>query len=278
MNHITNQFTDMNTIHEFKTDFIENLEQTIFEITANTPLTRVYVSIGSKLNNESVHDEDHPHWKSNALNQMFPMFLCTSMDKVVHDNNTLIIVIDKFNPVEYSRNEIVLLNRLKYTKRSHIVIFNTLCTEKFIISFINYLTHMCTQNNIVSENLMLCNYTKFYSIPNKQEVAQSYFISPLIHKLLNKTITYKGCLYEWFGYDYSMYDYVCNYNCVFNIRDNNGYRILKRILHNLPSSHIYQARIANVEVRNFCECIIDITKYCKENQQILTVPVYNYLQ
>ena len=92
MNHITNQFTDMNTIHEFKTDFIENLEQTIFEITANTPLTRVYVSIGSKLNSESVYDEGHPHWKSNALNQMFPTFLCTSMDKVIHDNNTLIIV------------------------------------------------------------------------------------------------------------------------------------------------------------------------------------------
>lgn len=278
MNHITNQFTDMNTIHEFKTNFIENLEQTIFEITANTPLTRVYVSIGSKLNNESVYDEDHPHWKSNALDQMFPTFLCTSIDKVVYDNNTLIIVIDKFNPVEYSRNEILLLNRLKNTQRSHIVIFNTLCTEKFIITFMNYLTHMCKQNEIAADNLMVCNYTKFSSIPNKQEIAQSYFISPLINKLLDKTTHYKNCLYEWFGYDYSMYNFICDYNKLFNIQDNNGYRILKRILHNLPSSHIYQAKIANMEVRNFCECIIDITKYSRDNQQRITIPVYDHLQ
>lgn len=278
MYHISNQLTKMNTIHEFKTDFIENLEQTIFEVTANTPLTRVYVSIGSKLNNQNVYDKEHPHWQSNALNQMFPTFLCTSVDEAIYDNNTLIIVIDKFNPVEYSRNEVLLLNRLKKTQRSHIVIFNTLCSEKFIISFMNYLIHMCTQNNLASDNLMLCNYTKFYSIPNKQEVAQSYFISPLINKLLNKTTCYKGCLYEWFGYDYSMYNFICDYNKVFNMRDNNGYRILKRILHNLPSSHIYQAKIANIEVRDFCGSIIDITKYSNENQQRLNISVYDHLQ
>lgn len=277
MYHITNQLTKMNTIHEFKTNFIENLEQTIFEITANTQLTRVYVSIGSKLNRESVYHKEYPSWQSNALEQMFPTFLCTSMDEAMYNNNTLIIIIDEFNSVEYSQNEMLLTNRLKNTQRSHIVIFNTLCSEKFIISFMNYLTHMCKQNMIIPDNLLLCNYTKFSSIPNKQEIAQSYFISPLINKLLNKTVYYQGCLYEWFGYDYSMYNFICDYNKVFNMKDNNGYRILKRILNNAPSSHIYQVKIANIEVCDFCDCIIDITKYCQENQQRLNISVQHYL-
>ena len=278
MYHISNQLTKMNTIHEFKTNFIENLEQTIFEITANIPLTRVYVSIGSKLNSEYVHGQGIPSWKSNALDQMFPTFLCTSLNEVMYDNNTLIIVIDKFTHAEYSQNEMLLTNRLKNTQRSHIVIFNTLCSQKFIISFMNYLTHMCKQNDIASDNLILCNYTKFSSIPNKQEIAQCYFISPLINKLLNKTQKYKGCLYEWLGYDYSMYNFICDYNKVFNMQDNNGYRILKRILHNLPSSHIHQTKISNIEAREFCAYIIDITKYSIANQQKLNISVYDHLQ
>lgn len=268
----------MNTFHEFKSNFIENLEQTVFEITANVSLSRIYVSIGSKLNNEQVFDPEHPSWRSNALDQMFPTFLCTPLDKTICENNTLIIIIDKFNSSEYSRNELLLSDRLKNTYRSHIVIFNTLCSEKLIIPFMNYLLYMCKQNRIESYNFMVCNYTKFSSIPNKQELSQSYFISPLINKLLNKTINYKECLYEWFGYDYSMYNFICTYNKMFNMQDNNGYRILKRILHKDNSSHIYQAKIANVELRNFCAYIIDITKYSQENQQRLTISVYDHLQ
>lgn len=137
---------------------------------------------------------------------------------------------------------------------------------------------MCKQNQITSDNLMLCNYTKFSSIPNKQEVAQSYFISPLINKLLNKTGQYKECLYEWFGYDYSMYNFIYDYNKLSNMQDNNGYRILKRILHNESCSHIYQTKLSNIEAREFCGFLIDITKYCPANQQKLIISVHDYLQ
>lgn len=268
----------MNSIHEFKTDFIENLEQTIFEVTANIPLTRVYVSIGSKLNNEKVDSREHPSWQSNALDQMFPMFLCSPLNETICHNNTLIIIIDKFSAHEYSKNELLLTTRLGDNHCCHIVVFNTLCNEKLIIPFMNYLTHMCKQHQIACDNLMLCNYTKFSSTPNKQEVAQSHFISPLINKLLNKTVQYKGCLYEWFGYNYSMYNFIYNYNKQFNMQDNNGYRILKRILHNESSSHIYQTKLSNIEAREFCAFLVDITKYCPANQQKVTIPVHDYLQ
>jgi hypothetical protein len=266
----------MNTIDEFKTNFIENLEQTIFESTSNIPLTRVYVSIGSKLNEKQITNTQYEHWYSNALDQMFPVFMYDSCENVC--NNSLIVIIDKFNAVEYSNNELILMNRLKNVKHTHIVIFNTLCTEKLLMSFLPYLTNMCKQNQISSQNLMICNYTKFASIPNKLEKERSIFISPLIDKLLSKTHIYKQCLYEWFGYDYTMYNFVYKYNKSFNIQDNNGYRILKRILANFAPPHIYQTKITNVEVRDFCESLYDITKYSDANISILSVPVLDNLQ
>jgi hypothetical protein len=265
----------MNTIHEFKSNFIENLEQTVFEATSNVPLTRVYISIGSKLNEKQITTTQHMHWYSNALEQMCPIFLCDS-DRSP-DMNTLIIIIDSFNAVEYNNNERLLTNRLKNVKHTQIVIFNTMCTEKLLFHFITYLAHMCNQNQISSHNLMICNYVKFATIPNQQERTQSVFISPLIHKLLNKTRDYKDCLYEWFGYDYSMYNFIYNYQKSFNLQDTNGYHILKKILCNSPSSHIYQMKICNIEAREFCEFIFDITKYNDTNLHVLNVPVKEYL-
>lgn len=266
----------MNTIHEFKTNFIENLEQTIFEATANISLSRVYVSIGSKLNEKQITTTQYEHWYSNALDQMFPVFLYGPHKQV--RNNTLVVIIDKFNSFEYNSNELILLNRLKNVNNTHVVILNTMCTEKLLMHFIPYLTHMCKQNSVSSQNFMICNYAKFATVPNKLETENSVFISPLIYKLMNKTPTYKDCLYEWFGYDYSMYNLIYMYKKSFNIQDNNGHRILKRILNNLSSSHIYQVSICNIEAREFCEFIIDITKYSDMNLSVLNVPVHKYLQ
>lgn len=261
----------MNTIHEFKTNFIENLEQTLFEITDNSPIARVYVSIGSKLNENVVMHSQYKNWHSNALYQMFPQFLQNNSNETNH--NTLIIVIDKFSPFEYNKNERALMNKLKKTKHTHIVLFNTLCTEKLLYPFINYLTHMCHQHNVHATNLLICNYVKFASIPNQQEQRDSFFISSFIDKLLNKTTSYSKCLYEWFGYDYSLFNMIYNYGLTHNMSDNNGYIILKRIMNNYPSDHIYQTKINNIEVCNLCEHIIDITKIHAKNNQRLTVYV-----
>lgn len=266
----------MKTIDEFKTNFIENLEQTIFEATSNIPLTRVYVSIGSKLNEKQITNTQYEHWYSNALDQMFPVFMYDSCENVC--NNSLIVIIDKFNAIEYKNNELILINRLKNVKHTHIVILNTLCSEKLLMSFLPYLTNMCKQNQISSQNLMICNYVRFSTIPNKLEKERSLFISPFIDKLLNKTRNYKECLYEWFGYHYSMYNFVYKYKKSFNIQDNNGYRILKRILTNFAPPHVYQTKITNVEVREFCESLCDITKYSDTNLSILSVHVIDYLQ
>ncbi len=263
----------MNTINEFKTNFIENLEQTLFEITANRPLTRIYVSIGSKLNENVVVSSRHKDWHSNALYQMFPTFLQNNSN-----HTTLIVIIDKFTSFEYNRNELVLLNRLKKTKHTHIVVFNTLCTEKLLYPFVNYLTHMCKQHEIHPTNLLICNYVKFISIPNAQERQYSFFISSFIAKLLDKTNVYSNCLYEWFGYDYSLFNMIYKYNLSHNLQDNNGYVILKRIMNNYPSEHLYQTKINNIEVCNLCEHMIDITKIHDMNSEILTVSVSGHLQ
>lgn len=266
----------MNTINEFKTNLIENLEQTIFETTTNYPLTRLYVSIGSKLNELIIVDSQYEQWHSNALHQMFPEFLQNNSDQ--SEDITFIIIIDKFTDFEYKRNELILRNRLKKSKHTHIVILNTLCDENLLFQLINYINYICNKTRISSRNLLICNYVKFSSIPNHQECQQSFFISSIINKLLNKTKYYKECLYEWFGYDYSLFNMIYNYKLSQNMQDNNGYKVLKKILQNSPSNDIYQTKINNMEVRNFCKYILDIRQQRPMNKEIFIPSVYDCLQ
>ena len=266
----------MNTITEFKTNFVENLEQTIFEVTANYPITRLYLSIGSKLNELVIADSQYEQWYSNALHQMFPEFL--QNNSYYTEDATFIIIIDRFTDFEYRRNELLLRNRLKKSKHTHIVILNTLCDEKLLVPLIKYITYICGKTDMLSRNLLICNYVKFSSTPNYQEYQQSFFISSFIDKLLSKTKHYKECLYEWFGYDYSLFNMIYNYKLSQNMYDNNGYKILKKILHNLPSNDIYQTNINNMEVRNFCKCILDIRRKRPMNNEIFIPTVYDCLQ
>ena len=71
---------------------------------------------------------------------------------------------------------------------------------------------------------------------------------------------------------------IYNYKLSQNMYDNNGYKILKKILHNLPSNDIYQTNINNMEVRNFCKCILDIRRKRPMNNEIFIPTVYDCLQ
>jgi len=64
---------------------------------------------------------------------------------------------------------------------------------------------------------MICNYVKHLNIPNFLEEHDEKMIPRTIHDLLNKErcIQYSECLYEWFGYNFYLYNLIYNYkNCI----------------------------------------------------------------
>ena len=187
----------------------KNCINTIDNIFKNQSYHYVYVSIGSKYNQQDVYfySSSMPVAKrvdTNALRQMVPLFLYTKppLKKILN------ITIDIFN----TEQEILFNKRL--IESSEIdnmdnVIINMSCNEANIIAFGERILSLVSYNNILETNFMLCNYVKFANSPNPEELHAENNIPIYLEKIFKGN--YSKSYYEWYGYKYNLY------NCIYSV-------------------------------------------------------------
>jgi hypothetical protein len=199
----------------------------------------IYVSIGGKVNSSTVRfnkpgelaDFDFP---TNALYQMVPAFIRypyihtkqtkrfsgeandsaaqSSRRNSPKPSNILVIVIDDFSdPVLQELNQYAL--HVLQQKHAHlnIVMCNIKITMETIGDFAKSLVGWIVSQNISPEKCMIANFLRFRGCPSVPDAQIENILPKTIQTVLDKTDTYSGILYHWFGYQYYTYNVVYSY-------------------------------------------------------------------
>ena len=190
-----------------KTDMVDIIDNDILNrltqiLTVLQEYDYIYISIGSKPNQSMVPFSPNKK-KSNAYEQMFPVFLQRE------DKKILVIVIDKFNKrlLNHVSNQ---LNRV-LTDNIDFYILNGLCNKKFLSEFLQLFVEKLKDINFPPSLFMICNYVRFMNTPNEIELDSEKYIPQIVQEKLNETEAYDNCFYQWFGYRYYFYNYIYKY-------------------------------------------------------------------
>lgn len=189
-----------------------NYKYIIYNIFKNKIYDYVYVSIGSKYNQQDVYFYSQTmnvanRRDTNALYQMVPLFLYTKPSS----KTILNITIDIF------RNDHELLFNKRLIESTDIdnmdnLIINMTCNEETIREFGETLLLKLLNNNISETDFMLCNYVKFMNSPNPEEIDAENNIPIYLEKIFKgEYLKYINSYYEWYGYKYNLY------NCIYNV-------------------------------------------------------------
>lgn len=244
--------------------------KSIHEITAsiaNQKYENIYISIGSKYNEEFIYmtnktGKQQTKW-SNAMEQIAPHFYREK-------ENSLILCVDSFNPQELEKNkskirEIVLL--------SDIILYDTNNTIQSIEEFISYMTNYFIEKEILPEKVLIANYVRFIS-PNHTENYFEENIPKVIYKGLtspslpsSSIVSYNTRFFQWFGYQPHTYHLLFNYH---NYKYMVGYTNILYLLNDiydedyLSYSNIYMlqkinSKISPMYLEIFLKNVMDIT-------------------
>jgi len=214
---------------------------------ANQKYENIYISIGSKYNEEFIYmtnktGKQQPTW-SNAMEQIAPHFYREK-------DNSLILCLDSFNPQELEKNiskirEIVLL--------SDIILYDSNNTSiRSIEEFISYMTNYFIEKEIPPEKVLIANYVRFIS-PNHTENYFEENIPKVIYKGLTSSsaVSYNTRFYQWFGYQAHTYHLLFNYH---NYKYMVGYTNILYLLNDiydeeyLSYSNIYMLQKINSKI------------------------------
>ncbi len=223
-------------------------------------INKIYISIGGKINEFDI--------ETNALCQMFPAFLQTNKSTI--NNATMVIIIDDFNNHDNHMKNMKCLENEFNIDGLYFILCNKICDKNFICSFISHLVIFAKQNNIIAENLLICNYIKFRNIPNSSEHKSETVIPKTIHKELLKeeNLKYSNCFYNWFGYNELLYNYIYCYNTHPLIVDSSTQGLMV-LLDDIRINSSTRINIDSINYSQFWEQIYDITKTNKKDDYIL---------
>jgi hypothetical protein len=236
---------------------------------SNQDCTYVYISIGSKFNEHHVLFNDNTILSTNIYYQQIPGFIRNK------DTQTRIlsIMIDTFNTdFEFAHN--IVDNIIKPNSNIKHYIINKYCTTDIIQKIIS--TVLCKLNDlqIIPENFIICNFIKFRSNPNKQELLSETTISYEIQNTLNDTQYIYG-LYEWFGYNISMYNFIYNYKKSRMIHMFNKYIIqlqpIFEVYQNNDYNNLPQVNVRPIILHKLLSCVYNITSPSYNNKLVNSV-------
>jgi len=226
-------------------------------------INRVYVSIGGKLNDKYVYFQRPTHISNtrfpvNSIEQMVPLFIRDNNP----DNKTLTIIIDNFNSKPVYDLNCLLLNKLP-CQNMDIILIHHRFIESSLTLFMQYIIQLCNVCSIKPERFMICNYVKHMNRPNFLEDHDEKMIPKTIQSILDDddNTKYENCFYEWFGYNFYLYNLIYNYkNCMYLHR----VPYLKQDLENLIQKHCidnkkYISVIQSTGLLKFLGEIYDIT-------------------
>lgn len=214
----------------FYVNSLNDLQKHVFELFTMNQYKKIYVSIGSKLN-ESTYEYNEIYGnqiyrETNSHLQLVPNFMKKRNEKV------LLIALDQFHNVQNRmENFKIVQNQLSNNMD---FIFYDIDTINMIQTFIEFMIQIIEMNNISPDDFMIVNYICFQR-PNSEEYFNEQNSKNLIYDSLINTI-YIDCYYQWFGYQENLYNIVYKYN-----KYNNMYRFneILCVLHTLLRSNLF---------------------------------------
>lgn len=225
----------------------------------------VYVSIGSKYNQQDVYfySSSMPLAKrvdTNAIHQMVPLFLYTKPSST----NILNITIDIFRTEDEIQFNKRLIESTDIDNMDNLII-NMSCNKETIPEFGDVLLSKLIKFNILETNFMLCNYVKFVNSPNPEEIDAEKNIPIYLEKIFKgEYLKYINSYYEWYGYKYNLYN--CIYNVNYSKKDIYLYNTTTllnnkiNILHNQTIRKIINEKVIELMVNSYDISVINETE------------------
>jgi hypothetical protein len=249
----------------------DRLFSIIRELNNDGTFTKVYVSIGGKFNDPLVsfnqaklidRRTNQPiiaKAATNALQQMVPDFLLfNSSDRI------LVLVVDdfKYGSSNYEINQKIIKRGLSESESTiHVILFDQICAPRSLTVFLEKLTNFASENLISEKNFIVCNYVKFLNNPNSTERDSENVIPETIQTALNKFESgkYSYCFYEWFGYNFYLYNFIYNYRRISHLPNMSILRDqLTEFVKNVYMDGNFLEKNRNQKIR-FLDNIYDIT-------------------
>jgi hypothetical protein len=244
---------------------------------------KIYISLGSKIN-ETFIKFDSPEKKrnkkflSNSTEQMIPVFIKTCN----YDTRILSVVIDNFETEQNINKNIVLLEPEK-PPNVDIVIFDKFCSQPFLTELIKYFVKLFMLFDMNQKNVMICNYIKYNNKTNNEiDLYSQKMVPETIQKVLDNEEfeKYAYCFYQWFGYNFYLYNFIYNYK-IFEIiiSVNNNYLtdleiLIKQLINdeydNINFEKNNKIMLTEPKMLLVMENIYDITSDCTYKYEIAT--------
>jgi hypothetical protein len=213
----------------------------------------VYVSLGSKINEENVtfsYPSSGITLNSNAEFQMIPMFI----REQPKTNNILCVIIDDFHDKELAKTNNVFLEKItrKHKNISTLVFDHAILLTNFK-DHLSLLFDILVKHKICSTRFMFTNFICFKH-PNPLQLGFESKLPEVIQRSFNSFLNgyYKTCYYQWFNYAYYTYNYIYCYH---------DYNMLR--LMSIQNLHMLMKTCIKNDTLNSTNCEI-ITNYTKK--------------